>query len=312
MTMLKRILVGVGLAAAAFGVFRIISRRSAAWGFDPVEQTRALPGDDIVPDGANLITRGITIEASPEAVWPWLVQMGFGRAGWYSYDRLDMKGASADAIVPELQDLHVGDTLPTHDGGGFEVRVLEQDHALVLYLDTAQVDSWKQQAEDAAKSASDGVSKVASDVASDVADGASDVASEVGSVRIRDIGPEAGSKVGSKANSISLTETPGLAASSGFLGAASPRDFKVSWAFVLEPAGPGRTRLIERTRGWFGKGNPATRGLMPLLGFGVLAMERRQMLGIRERVERSLHGDEVAVPMATSTDQGVSEVPITA
>ena len=57
-------------------------------------------------------TRGITIDAPPEAVWPWLLQMGYGRGGWYSYDRLDMKG-SADEILPEHQALAVGDIVPT-------------------------------------------------------------------------------------------------------------------------------------------------------------------------------------------------------
>jgi len=56
----------------------------------------------------------IEIDAPPEAVWPWLVQLGYGRAGWYSYDCLDNlgHGPSAEEIRPELQDLHVGDVIP--------------------------------------------------------------------------------------------------------------------------------------------------------------------------------------------------------
>ena len=84
-------------------------------------------------------TRGITIAAPPEAVWPWLLQMGYGRAGWYSYDRLDMKGTSADQILPEHQALAVGDIVPTDPAGGFEVKVLEPGRTLVLYVDTALV-----------------------------------------------------------------------------------------------------------------------------------------------------------------------------
>jgi hypothetical protein len=85
---------------------------------------------------------------------------------------------------------------------------------------------------------------------------------------------------------------------------------------VLEPAGPGRTRLIERTRGWFGKGNPGTKVLMPTLGFGVFVMERRQMLGLKQRVERNAHFDriekEAAVPgqMKTIAHNGESDVPV--
>jgi hypothetical protein len=61
--------------------------------------------------------------------------MGYGRAGWYSWDRLDMKGDSADRILAEHQGLAVGDTVPTDPGGGFEVRVLEPHEALVLHVD---------------------------------------------------------------------------------------------------------------------------------------------------------------------------------
>ena len=80
-------------------------------------------------------TRGMTIDAPPAAVWPWLVQLGFGRGGWYSYDRMDMKGSSADAILPEHQTLAVGDIVPTDPNGGFEVKVLEPERALVLFVD---------------------------------------------------------------------------------------------------------------------------------------------------------------------------------
>ncbi len=111
------------------------------WGVIPDEADRALPGDEVVSGAPVSDTRSITIDAPPAEVWPWLVQMGFGRAGWYSYDALDMKGTSADRIIPDLQTLAVGDVVPTHPGGGFEVRVLEPGHALVLYLDDELVRS---------------------------------------------------------------------------------------------------------------------------------------------------------------------------
>ena len=60
----------------------------------------------------SIDTRTIEVDAAPEDVWPWLVQMGYGRAGWYSYDQMDQKGRSADEIVPEWQGLAVGDTMP--------------------------------------------------------------------------------------------------------------------------------------------------------------------------------------------------------
>ena len=64
------------------------------------------------------------------------MQMGYGRGGWYSYDAMDMQGASAFQVLPELQDLKVGDVVPTYPGGGFVVSALEPNRALVLYLDT--------------------------------------------------------------------------------------------------------------------------------------------------------------------------------
>ena len=77
----------------------------------------------------------MTITAPPEEVWPWLVQMGCQRAGWYSWDRLDNAGKpSADHIVAELQRLAVGDVLPWKPEGteGFEVLSIEPERALVL------------------------------------------------------------------------------------------------------------------------------------------------------------------------------------
>jgi len=134
--MLKRILVGSTIAAVGWAAYYAASRSYASWGVDRADADRALPGDELVPDAARVDTRGITIAAPPSAVWPWLVQMGYGRAGWYSYDRLDMRGQSADEIHPEWQALAVGDVLPTDPGGGVLARILEPDQALVLFIDS--------------------------------------------------------------------------------------------------------------------------------------------------------------------------------
>lgn len=106
------------------------------WGVDPGEAVRSLPGDGVVALASGGSTRGIDIDAPPEAVWPWLLQMGYGRAGWYSYDRLDQRGRSAERIEAPWQDLTVGDIVPTHPGGGFEVALLVPGRALVLRSDT--------------------------------------------------------------------------------------------------------------------------------------------------------------------------------
>ena len=97
--------------------------------------TRALPGDDLLAHASAMRTDSVTIEAPISAVWPWLVQMGCRRAGWYSYDRLDNGGVpSASTIIPALQHIAVGDLLPAtpSDPGGFAVLRVEEPHVLVL------------------------------------------------------------------------------------------------------------------------------------------------------------------------------------
>lgn len=83
------------------------------WGTTDDELRSVQPGDDLLPDAAFRATRAITIAAPPEDVWPWLVQVGCLRAGWYSNDLLDNLGRpSATTIVPEFQHLEVGQWVP--------------------------------------------------------------------------------------------------------------------------------------------------------------------------------------------------------
>ena len=99
------------------------------------EVRRQMPGDEIVPDAEDQWTNAVTIHARPADIWPWILQMGCTRAGWYSYDGLDNGGRpSAERIVPELQDVQVGDVLPWRPTGreGFIVRAIEPERALVL------------------------------------------------------------------------------------------------------------------------------------------------------------------------------------
>lgn len=102
---------------------------------EALEETRPLPGDELLPDAAAQVTYGITMAARPEAIWPWLVQMGCRRAGFYSVDVLDNDAMrSAREIHPELQGLKVGDVLAAAPDGddGFEVLAIEPARALVL------------------------------------------------------------------------------------------------------------------------------------------------------------------------------------
>lgn len=93
------------------------------------------PGDELLPGARAQATHAIDIDAPPERVWPWLVQMGRGRGGWYSWDLLDNGGVrSADRIVPALQTLAVGDFLAMDAKGsaGASVLLLDPARALVL------------------------------------------------------------------------------------------------------------------------------------------------------------------------------------
>jgi hypothetical protein len=88
-------------------------RRHLTWGATEVEVASDMPGDDLLPRAQYCTTRAITIEAAREQVWPWLVQVGYRRAGWYAADLLDNFGRpSLREVVPQLQDLHVGQWLP--------------------------------------------------------------------------------------------------------------------------------------------------------------------------------------------------------
>lgn len=83
----------------------------------PEEVSRPLPGDEVIPRPTGSATHAITIDAPPDQVWPWLVQMGCGRAGWYSYDFVDNRGRhSATTINPAWQHLAIGDVMPAVPG----------------------------------------------------------------------------------------------------------------------------------------------------------------------------------------------------
>lgn len=91
----------------------LIRNRHLRWGATDAEVAAVMPGDEIVPDASFNATRAITIDAPRERVWAWIVQMGYGRAGFYSYDIFDNGGCpSADEVLPEYQHPRVGDWVP--------------------------------------------------------------------------------------------------------------------------------------------------------------------------------------------------------
>jgi hypothetical protein len=134
-----RLLLLVAGAAAGWLAIRRVGRRSGA---TDLEVQAPLPGDPIVAHPLWESTRATTVEAPPEEVWPWIVQMGFPayRAGWYTpywLDRLQwgIEERSSDTIVPALQELAVGDRVPdSRDWSAyFHVIELEPERALVLH-----------------------------------------------------------------------------------------------------------------------------------------------------------------------------------
>lgn len=129
------------VGAGAAGALALTRGWWANWGATDAEATSALPGDELVPAPRASSTRAVTVGAPPAAVWPWLVQMGQGRGGLYSYTWLEnLLGCdlhNADRIEPSLQHLVVGDIIRLVPEDyrvplAFTVRALDPQRALVL------------------------------------------------------------------------------------------------------------------------------------------------------------------------------------
>jgi hypothetical protein len=125
-----------GTTAVIYGVW--VRPRLMRWGATDEEVAGSYPGAELVPEGRRSSTMAVTIEASPEEVWPWVVQMGWDRGGWYSWDRLDNAGRpSAREVHPEWQDVAIGDQLKFWTMGrvvdAYRVGVLEPNQFLGLY-----------------------------------------------------------------------------------------------------------------------------------------------------------------------------------
>jgi hypothetical protein len=136
-----------GVAGAAFIMFvllfsPLLKGWYRGWGATPAEVKKKLPGDELIPHPRMQSTRAITIQAPPAAVWPWLLQFGLKRGGWYSYDFLEamagaagfVDGHSTWRIIPELQDLKVGDKVWMHPRIlPLTVAAMEPERALVFH-----------------------------------------------------------------------------------------------------------------------------------------------------------------------------------
>jgi hypothetical protein len=123
-------------AACVYAAF--VRPRLVRWGVSDDEVKSPFPGADIIPRAQPSSSKmAVIIDAPPSKVWPWLLQMGCGRGGWYSFDRLDNFGLpSADSIHTEWQNLSVGDHLPALPDGSqwWEVAALEPERFLGLRM----------------------------------------------------------------------------------------------------------------------------------------------------------------------------------
>lgn len=147
-SLLRTLTTAVVAGGAAVGAAVTLGRTLDGLGTRQGDLDAVLPGDDLHGPDALVRTRAITIAAPPADVWPWLVQLGWGRAGWYSIDALErLIGAarsvdadgtvgwrSLDTIVEAHQDLTVGDTIPLQRDVGFTVASLvEQQHLVGVF-----------------------------------------------------------------------------------------------------------------------------------------------------------------------------------
>jgi hypothetical protein len=197
----KLLIAGLALAAA-IGAANV-RRRYNRWGATDDEVARRMPGDGLIAEPDYESTRAITIDAPPQYVWPWLVQMGSGRGGAYTYDWIEnlfgLNMHSASTIVPEWQHIEVGDRLPLGQKGEYmEVAEIDPERTLVFLH----------------------------------------------------------------------------------------RDGNWSWTFALAPVGDAETRFVSRNRFSMWDVTIGERVAMVIVDPGAFIMERKMLLGIKERAEK--------------------------
>lgn len=136
---------GVGGVLAGWLLAGAVRRFSTRTGVSDEEAFGSLPGDEIIPHPMIEWTRGVTVHAEPDQVWPWLAQMGYGRGGWYTPQWVDLFAnrwvfgqkrpfpSSANRLLPEHQQVAVGDLIcdgPDY-ASYFRVQLVDPPHALV-------------------------------------------------------------------------------------------------------------------------------------------------------------------------------------
>jgi len=134
---LVRILAALVLIALIMAAYLLWARPyQLQWGATQEEIERPMPGDELDSHPTFLATRAITIEGTPHEIWPWLIQMGFDRAGYYGYDIIENAGSksgaySAERIIPELQNVKVGDEVPISAAGSWVFYAIEPERYFI-------------------------------------------------------------------------------------------------------------------------------------------------------------------------------------
>jgi len=138
-------IVAVAVIGAAVVFFVFYRPWQLTWGATAEELARRMPGDEIVRHPIFNATRAVTVNARPEYIWPWIVQIGFYRAGWYTYDLLDNAGRrSAERIAQELQHMNVGDLVPMGPGksAGIWVKEVVPNRSMVWWGKKDETTTW--------------------------------------------------------------------------------------------------------------------------------------------------------------------------
>ncbi|MCP4201115.1 MAG: hypothetical protein GY769_04195 [bacterium] len=146
--LLKALVLLASVAAVLAVLFQVVYRPwQRNWGSTEQEVNRRMPGDEIIAAPTFIATRAVTIRGRPKTIWPWIVQIGYKRAGFYSWDRLDNDGIpSAERILPEFQNLATGDQIPLSEDADAQVRELTPNRSLLLLYghdsDSDEVFTW--------------------------------------------------------------------------------------------------------------------------------------------------------------------------
>ena len=137
LSLINRVLAVLTLIGSVLVIYLLWARPyQLRWGATESEVQRSMPGDELDPNPTFLATRAITINGTPSEIWPWLIQMGYERAGFYGYDIIENLGSkqgtqSAERIVPELQDVKVGDEIPISAAGSWVLYAVQPEEYFI-------------------------------------------------------------------------------------------------------------------------------------------------------------------------------------